>query len=343
MQLVFIGVVNKTLDYLFQNGFEHLALIILTISMAQEPASTYLAGAHSSDYDLKEELIKPWVAVDKFITRWRSFGWRGPEVLQCPALVRFLATLLTSISFLLLGAGMNTVGIPKARWYPNLWPKTMANDALMTIRTPQMKLQNVDWMNYWDLGWGMVGGGPHSWEAAIALASASIFSTLSCLGDLYQQQPSSWFGQADGSVSGTIIDTRINGSTVHSVSTQGSFIMEIFHKFQNTGPSYARMSSGMIGDLNLTLPMLTTSFQSNLKTSVSEDTILIETLEPLTSASKLILHIGANGGESFSGATCTLTLHQVVSWIHFWIGGESSNNVVNFPQKSGDRSYIILC
>lgn len=343
LQLVLIEVVNKILDYLSQNALEHLALMILTISMAQEPASSHLAGVHISDYDMKEELMKPWVAVANFIKRWRSFGWRGPQRhLQYSALLRFLATLTVSICFLLLGAGLNTVGIPKARWYPNLWPKTKANDALMTLRTPQMKLQNVDWMNYWDLGWEMVGGGPHSWEVAVALASASTFSALSSLGYLYQQQPPSWLGQDDGSVSGTIIDTRIDGSTAQSISTQGSFIWDIFHTSQKTGPSYARMSSGMVGSLNITLPMLTTSCTSDVKTPISDDTIFIETLEPLTSNATLVFHIGANRRESFNGGSCTLRLQQVISWINFWIGGKSPNTDLNLSKNSGIDSRLSM-
>lgn len=131
-----IGVVNKILDYLTQNIIEHLALTILTVWMAHDSHS---AGVHVSNYKIKEELLKPWAAVVNFVKRWHSLGWRGPEGLQYSALFRFLATLIISVCFLLLGAGMNTVGIPKGRWYPNLWPKTKVNDALMTLRTPQMK------------------------------------------------------------------------------------------------------------------------------------------------------------------------------------------------------------
>ena len=89
-----------------------------------------------------------------------------------------LATLIISVCFLLISAGINTVGIPDGRWYANLWLKTKASDALMALRTPQMKLQNVDWMIDWDLGRGMLGDGSQSWKVAIASASASTFSAL---------------------------------------------------------------------------------------------------------------------------------------------------------------------
>lgn len=205
----------------------------------------------------------------------------------------------------------------------------------MTLKTPQMKLQNVDWMSYWDLGWGMVGDGPLSWKAAISLASALAFSALSSLGDLYRQEPSGWRVQRDGSDSGTVTNTRINGSSVQSMSYQGSSIWDIFHSSQKTGPSYARMSTGIIGTLNLTLPMLTTTCTSDDHISTSDDTITVETLNPLTSNATLVLHIGANIDESFSGARCTLRLHQVLSGIGFWIGGESSNTDLGLGSNSG--------
>ncbi|MCJ1425164.1 hypothetical protein MMC29_003052 [Sticta canariensis] len=162
LQLVLIGVVNKILDYLTQNGLEHLALMILILWMAHEPVSSHLAGVHVSDYEIMEELMKPWVAAANFYS----------------ALFHILATLLISVSFLLLGARMNTVGIPNGRWYANLWLKTKASDALMALRTPQMKLLNIDWTIDWDLGRGIVGDGSQSWNVAIALASASTFSAL---------------------------------------------------------------------------------------------------------------------------------------------------------------------
>lgn len=49
-----------------------------------------------------------------------------------------------------MGVAINTSGLPKARWYPDLVPSSDANDALMKIRS-RMSLGSVDWMNYWTL------------------------------------------------------------------------------------------------------------------------------------------------------------------------------------------------
>ena len=88
-------------------------------------------------------------------------------------------------------------------------------------------------------------------------------------------------GQEDESGSGTVVDIRISGSTVQSISIQGSAILDISHNFQKTGLSYAEMSSGMIGILNLTLPMLKASCTVEVLPFIGDDTIFIEKLEPL--------------------------------------------------------------
>ena len=67
-----IGVVNKILDSLTQKGPEHLALMILTLWMVQEPVGSHLAGVHVSEYEIMEELMKPWVAAANFVNRWHS-------------------------------------------------------------------------------------------------------------------------------------------------------------------------------------------------------------------------------------------------------------------------------
>ena len=71
--------------------------------------------------EMKEEFVKPWIAMANNAERWRLFGWKS---LGWRGAARFVLTLASSICFLLLGAAMNTIGIPKGRWYPDLFPKS---------------------------------------------------------------------------------------------------------------------------------------------------------------------------------------------------------------------------
>ncbi len=148
-QLALLGVFNKCLDYLVDNALENITLLSLTLWMTQRPTENHPSGVHLVDYEMKEELVKPWIAVMNHIERWRVFGWKG---LGYRGMMRFAVTMASSICFLLLGAAINTVGLPKARWYPDLFPASDANHALMKIKTPRMSLAGVDGMNYWTLG-----------------------------------------------------------------------------------------------------------------------------------------------------------------------------------------------
>lgn len=320
---MFIGVVNKILDYLMQNTFEHLSMTTVTKWMAQKPASGHSGGARAMDYEMKEELLKPWVAVKNFFERWQMFGWRGPESRLWSALLRFLTTIAVSTSFLLLGAGMNTIGIPKGRWYPNLWPHTQGNDALMTISTPQMRIQSVNWTNYWNLGWGMVRSGPHSWEAATALASASTYEALSTLRETYQKT-AGWQGQDDGSMLGTMINVKPK-STVESISSQAAFIVDMFHHLRSMGPEYAQISTGMLGRFTLTLPMLKTTCSSGVSTTDGDD---INVQAP-SSDPVLLVRLRSNENDAFRSTTCSTTLRQVLVSLGFWIEDDTGFHQIN--------------
>ena len=145
-QLALLRVFNKCFDYLVDNALENITHLSLTLWMTEKPTKNRPSGVLPVDYEMKEELVKPWIAGLIHIERWRMSGWKG---LGYRGVIRFAITIASSICFLLLGAAINTIGLPKARWYPDLFPYSNANDALMTIETPHMSLASVDWMDYW--------------------------------------------------------------------------------------------------------------------------------------------------------------------------------------------------
>lgn len=131
---------------------------------------------------------------------------------------------------------MNTIDLPKARWYPDLFLISDAYDTLMRIKTPRMSLASVDWMNHWTLGCETVGAGPQSWTAAIALDSASTFAVLNALDGLYQNGPGwSAFNEQSTTVSCTAINTTISGPVVESISIQGSSLPACTIAFKRMG------------------------------------------------------------------------------------------------------------
>ena len=213
IQLVFLGVINKILDYLVTDAIEHIAWSSLTIWMTRQPSGIGSAGVQSMDFGMKEEMVKPWIAITNFFKRCHLLGWPSPCGTSGPSCLRFL-TLITSVCFLLQGAAINTIGLPKARWYPDLWPHSKGNEALMTMSTPRMNLTSIDWTDYRYTGLNTVRSGPDS-EDLIALASASTYVTLNLLDSIYQNQPG-WSSVIENSTYVTAINTNISTSRVQS-------------------------------------------------------------------------------------------------------------------------------
>ena len=68
-ELALLGVFNKSLDYLVDNALENTTLLFLTLWMTLRPTENYPSGVHLVDYEMKEELVKPWIAVLNHIER----------------------------------------------------------------------------------------------------------------------------------------------------------------------------------------------------------------------------------------------------------------------------------
>ena len=316
------------------NALEYVSLQTLTLWM------THKRGAHTIDYEMKEELSRPWIALANNIERWRLFGWKG---LGWRGTARFVLTLASSVCFLLLGAAMNTIGIPKGRWYPDLFPKSKANDALMTIKTTQMSLASLDWMNIWNVGWDAVGSGPQSWVSAVALASASTYSVLGTLDGIYApNQKLGWCGVSELGNTVTALNNSVSGSTVESLSIQTSFIIDLYNSLQENGPKFAKLSSGLMGTVGLTLPQLTTTCSPvNNSTAPKPDIISVGEFSNSTTSSAMKISLGPNAAAGFGGAECTISLHQVVFPVSFWYNGPSADGINLLDYGFGSPGWVL--
>lgn len=231
-------------------------------------SSRSFQGVNLLDFNLETELTQPWTCVYNFYQKCHILGW---EKIRIWGLLRFISCLAISICVLLLAPAINTIGIPKERWYPNIgqgWGMTEKAKRALTITAPRMTIYGFDWMNFWTQGWNMVGQGPDSYDAALAIAAASTYTLLSGLPNVYSSQSTGpgWMeipNEIDDSITG--INTVINESTVQTISVQNSRIQDIFNYLKMHGSeSYYRDSSGWNGYINMTLPMLTTSCVSGL-------------------------------------------------------------------------------
>ena len=314
---------NKILDYLVANGLEHLAMLTLTIWMTRGPAAGPSAGARSIDFEMKEELVKPWIAVTAFVKRLTRYGWKSPGGVGKRGFSRFIITLISSICFLLLGAAINTIGLPKGRWYPDLWPASKHTEDLLRLEQPRQQIEAIDWTNYWNLGWGTVGSGPQSWTAAIALASASTYTVLSRFGEFYFGNPGwSGIGEYHDSLA-TGINRNVSEQPFQSVSLQGNYIVDLYNSQKKKGSAGAKYREGMVGTANLTLPLLMTncSLESNKDLGTGQINVSASVDDMLS------INISPTNGTNHSRISCSVMFRQVLFPISFWLNGPVSDGL----------------
>jgi len=125
-----------------------------------------------------------------------------------------------------------------------------------------MTFNSIEWGNYWGAGFDLVGGGEASWEASYGLIASSTYTLLSGLPPLYRDPKPGWLpvgNEIEGSVTG--INTNINKDDrmVETISVQNSLVQDIFNHLRENGTEeYYKVSFGWQGDINITVPHLTT-------------------------------------------------------------------------------------
>jgi len=273
LQLALIGFLNKVLDVIVQASLKHTASILLTAWMACGYKGSGKPGVNLLDFELKDELVQPWTCIINFQKRCDrlgrgNIGWRG--------ILRFIVTLAISVCVLLLALSVNTLGVPKKRWYPNSpdngWPNPSGTqrDAL-TIYTPRMVLNGIDWVNNWEFGVDLVGSSEQTGAVAIGFAAASTFTVLKGLPGAYRSQPSGWTplsNEEPGLI--TALDTVVNGSTVRGVSVQNTQVRGVFNYLQaHSSKEHHKAAFGWKAIVNITAPVLTTICSPGLPPNMS--------------------------------------------------------------------------
>jgi hypothetical protein len=325
--LIFLGVFNKILDYLVDNAISHICDTKLTDWMLQDPQRSTTAGVTANDFKLKQEMTLPWVPlwyVPRQVRSWKKTTWW--------ALLRTLCTLATSICVLLLGAGINTVGIPKSRWYPAGWaPDYLAASKVVSSRRA---LQSVNWMTYWNEAWRSIGSGPTSWAVANALSSSTLFTALSQVSYMYTQEPSGWHLDYNNLLTFTALDTRVSENTVQSISVLGdACFADIYLELKESGSKWARKSNGIDGTANMTLPFLTT-------TCVDTQRSTADLLVSVSDSKQLQVFLPSWSDDS--SLECILEYQQTLFPVHFWLGGTTDDGIYHVINPSPLSSPIPL-
>lgn len=283
VQLAAIGLVNKIVDMFVQASLKHTASIILTTWMTA--GSSKHQGVSLLDLELKSELTQPWTCIHNFHKRRKLHGWGS---LGSGGIFRFVATLSISCCVLFLAMAINTIGIPKERWFPNNggasgYQLTDAVRQMLTITTPRVQLHGLDWSGLQNGSWEMVGSGPPSWDAAAAFAATNTYTLLGGISNSYREAKPGWkriSKESDDFTTG--INTFIGDGTVQTVSVQHFRTREIFEYLRANGShAFQRDSTGFMGSLKVTIPMLTTiCYPLPTASSVSDNDMSVCVLKP---------------------------------------------------------------
>ena len=326
LQLAFLGLINKIMDLLLTKALQLTAGVIVTLWMTRPRSSP---GARLADFDLGEELTKPWEACGKFSERWSTFGWKRA------GWRRFLITLPVSVCVLLQGLAINTIGVPKERWYPEeRQPDTAAH--------PIARYQGLDWMNFWNQAFQSLGGGDNSWrvmDGYIASSTYLAFQDFARLMNETADDPKNYGWRTfTPRTDYTALDTRHNKSTSVGIAFHESLIADTFKWLQANGTTRSRRAIGVQGDLKMAVPSTLVSCRALLDRwdngTLSQDSgsVIVDDAETSTTFQLHLLPILSN---NFSGASCDLSFRRILFPFNIWVINEDApwTSVNKYNQK----------
>ena len=309
LQLALLGLVNKIMDLLVTISLEDLAAVTLTVAIAGR-ASLLTAknrrGVHLSDFELAQELTKPWQSIAAFYGRCKIFGW------SLSSFARFVVTLIVSVCVLLQGLSLNTIGMPKERWYEQ-----------KLQRYPAHQLHDIN-LSFWDAGFSIVGGGDKSWDAAMIYSAAIAYSKLQNLAATFGYNEHGWqlVGTEDNEAILVAVDTvvRANGP-IRGVAIKTALGQQIFDWLHANGSTPASDAIGWNAGLQLLTPMVSARCVPNASANLPADCTFL-TAGGAVESNNFTIDISSSNLdvlEDISDFTCTLVVSQVIFPVSTWI------------------------
>jgi hypothetical protein len=313
LQLAFLGLINKIMDLLITKALQITAGVVVTVWMTRPRSEP---GVRLADFDLGEELTKPWEACAKFSERWSTFGWKRA------GWRRLLITLPVSVCVLLQGLAINTIGVPKERWYPEpRQPDTAAH--------PVAEYHGLDWMNFWNQAFQTVGGGDKSWRAMDGyIASSTHLAFQGYTGRMNETagEPKNYgwrpFTPNSDLTDFAALDTRHNKSTGVGIAFHNGHVADTFKWFQANGTSNSRRAIGVQGDLKMAIPSTLVTCRTSLDRSdigalsMDSGSVIVGEAEKST---MFQLHLLPIISSNFSGASCDVNFRRVLFSFNIWV------------------------
>ncbi|PWY93987.1 hypothetical protein BO94DRAFT_582400 [Aspergillus sclerotioniger CBS 115572] len=319
-QLAIIGLANTILQFLTQEALLHISATLITKWMTGKGEK----GASSVDFDLLDEFKKPWTAASKLKERCK-IGTRKSR-----AWLQFIGALVVGISILLLGAAMNTIAIPKSRWWPDTrFEAPQPPDDRFYFVNQTSRVASVSRMPLWGQAWEMIReGGTASWEMAHTLAAYRSLNALSKLYDTFNNE-AGWqsIGDNDAPTFSAIEVTNASTPSIRSMAMHGDLAIAMYNqqKAQNSH-SWARDSTGWYARLFMPGILLDTSCIPNndtlatgswTATTSSTNSTITVTIGPATNTS--------TSTGTFNGAICYINVYQAQVALQQWFYSGTGN------------------
>jgi hypothetical protein len=330
LQLAVLGFFNKSLDVLLISSLEYTSSVLITIWMTATDGKD-APGATFGDFDLKNELTKPWMTVYGFIWRCKRFKWQWTSWSSWRSFLRFLFCLCISICVLLQGLAINTIAIPKQRWYPNKpdahngWGLTDRARQEMTITYPKVYLQGLSWAKQVDLVKSTLGNEGAA-NRSFALSASRSVDSLADITSTYSKYWSGWqpvlYRNASGSKFWTGLNTTFEPDyPVETLSVTNKQVWDVFQWMRARKHSLTAVSTGWTGNLTLLVPVLNTACRVYDGGSIKPErsiTVNVPREEPPDEPSFTIT-FGSVAGRGFPGAECTIAFRQALHSFGMWI------------------------
>lgn len=266
---------------------------------------------------------------------------------------------------MLQGLAINTIAVPKERWYPNYlhsWRLTTQVRNGMTVEHPKVFLQAIDWYNLLGVGQSNVGvEGFAPWDWALGLSASYSFAGLTHVASTVGRPEKNWqhvyrMGlDGDARIRWTALNTAFHhpSQLVETISVDDEQVTEMFGWLRQTGHKPSKTSIGWTGNLTLILPALNTiCVSSNL--SAPNDSIAVTVPDdPPADKPTFSLRLGPVPSMNFTGANCSITFRQALFPVNFWIvnmngadisfngyGTEWNKNIVYEPAVPFDHNIV---
>jgi len=333
LKLAFLGFFNKSLDVLLVSSLEYMASFFITVWMAQTTAVGDRRGVKYSDFGLREELTKPWMTVSNFATRWRRSSLSWKSVARC------LLCLCVSVSVMLQGLAVNTVAIPKKRWYPvyqKRWKTTAQDRTTMRIEHPKVSLLGVDWLNILGVGQSNIGGeGYPPWDWALGMSASLAFTGLTNVVSTVKETQKGWRHVYNYRLDGdpwkrwTALNTDfgLSNGSVETASADDGQVTSVYNWLKNADHQPTSSSIGWTGNLTLVLPVLNTVCTPMESLNPEASIVVRPPARNESSKAVIMTDFGPVPSLGFTGATCSSLFRHGLYAVNVWIVDRESPDI----------------